>query len=161
MSTPTQPQPLIKETLLAAVRGSIGANTWRHLYVNIAGQTIDATDNGDKSCAVFVSGILSMFDLIDHGHATVTSTIRQMRQKGWQEVAITDPQPADVIIWDAVKFADGTSHQHIGFYIADQLAISNDSTQGTPQQHAWDFLGQRPIIKLLRWNFAAINQPSS
>ncbi|MDE2021814.1 MAG: hypothetical protein KGI71_02745, partial [Patescibacteria group bacterium] len=42
----------------AAVQNSIGTNLFRSLYYRINGKTIDVLDNGDLSCAVFVSSVL-------------------------------------------------------------------------------------------------------
>lgn len=133
---------------------SIGSNVFRNLYIRLEdGSEVDALKDGDLSCAVFVSGILSAIGLVDKGHATVTSTIKALEEAGWQEVAISSPLPADVIVWDEYTHDDGSATKHIGFYIGNDMAISNSSEKRSPQKHHWTYEGKRSPIKLLRYNF--------
>lgn len=142
----------MKKSLLQTVKNSIGSATFRNLYIETDGQESDALKDGDLSCAVFVSGILAMFGLIDEGHATVDTTVKHLKEAGWFEASLDSPEAGDIIVWDSVEYADGP-HKHIGFYIGDSLAISNNNKLKSPQQHHWQFDGTRRPTLLLRYHF--------
>ena len=113
------------------IYNSVGSNMFRNLYVfDESGSEYDAADNGDKSCALFVTGILKMFNRIDNLHSTASGTYKYISESpNWTQT--DSPQPGDVIFWD--KTADTTGH--VGFYIGEKFAISNDYKTGQPQQH--------------------------
>lgn len=93
-----------------------GSTMWQHLYlVDENGDEFDAADNGDKSCAYLVSSVLCIFQLIDKPHATVKSTLREMEKAGWRQVK--KPVKGAVIHWE----------EHLGFYLADDFVVSNNS----------------------------------
>ena len=132
----------------------MGTPIFRNLYVEIDGKEFDATENGNKSCAAFISGILSIFGLIDEGHATVDRTIVHLKEASWFEVDISKPEAWDVVIYKAITYSDGSSHKHMSFYIGDDQAISNNRNIGSPQQHHWLFDGTRKPIMILRYDFS-------
>ncbi|HET7827436.1 MAG TPA: hypothetical protein VFK97_01040, partial [Candidatus Saccharimonadales bacterium] len=83
-SEPGKPQRLYFESYIQLIRNSVGANTWRNFYVKTPSQDrFDALEDGDKSCAFFVSSILLMFKKVDSVHATVQSTVEDMKNHGW------------------------------------------------------------------------------
>lgn len=149
-----KPKLLVQKSLLQMAENSIEVSVFRNLYVQMEnGSEVDVLRDGDLSCAVFVSGLLSAFGLIDKGHATVESTLKALSAAGWQEVEPTHPEAGDVILWDGVLYEDGETHTHVGFYMGKDIAISNDSKSGTPQRHHWTFDGTRLPLKLFRYNF--------
>jgi hypothetical protein len=149
-----KPQLLIKKSLLQAIKNSIGSNIFRSVFIKDNGSQIDVMEDGIKSCAFFVSGILSMFGLIDRAHSTVKTTEEKLLEYNWQKVDVINPQPCDVIIWEEIEFEDGSRHKHIGFYVGGNKAISNDIDKRTPQSHDWIFNGKRQIESLLRYSFS-------
>ena len=149
-----KPKLLMKKSLLQAIRNSVDSNTFRNVFVKIDNTTEDVMENGIKSCAFFVSGLLAMFDLIDMAHATIKTTEKKLKEYNWQEVNVDTPIDGDVIVWEEIEFEDGSKNKHIGFYIGDNMAISNDMNKKTPQSHDWKFDGKRNIEKLLRYNFS-------
>lgn len=88
-----------------------------------------------------------MFNYIKGIHATVNSTIKDLKESGWKE--IDTPVIGSVIIWKPGE--DTNNHFHIGFYIGDNLAVSNDSFKKHPVKADWKFGGKREIDTIL-WN---------
>ncbi|HUX80924.1 MAG TPA: hypothetical protein VMV38_01220 [Candidatus Paceibacterota bacterium] len=111
----------------AAIKNSVGSNIYRNLYFHSNGTLVDILDDGDLSCAFFVTTILYLFGLITERHTTVKSALEDIRKSGWYE--IKEPRAGALIHWDYNKKDDGTQgkHHHLGFYIDAEHAISNDS----------------------------------
>jgi len=153
MTSQPKPKLLLKKSLLQSVHNAIGTPLFRNLYIELDGKESDALKDGDLSCAVFVSGILAMFGLIDEGHATVDTTVKYLKEAGWFETDLaSSPEAGDVIVWEQVDYADGP-HKHIGFYIGNHFAISNNDKLKSPQQHDWTFDNTRQPSFLLRYDF--------
>jgi len=142
------------ETYLAVIKNSIGSKLFRNLYIKINNKKIDATKNGMLSCAFFVSSILFLFKFIKEIHATVDSTIRDLKQSGWRE--IKKPTIGSILVWEEINFGKNDFHKHIGFYIGNNKAISNDYKSGKPIKHHFTFNNKRKI-KLILWNPTLIN----
>jgi hypothetical protein len=138
-----KPQIDILESYLNVIRNSPGTPMFRSLIVAIEGKPTNITKDGILSCAYFVSSILHMFQLIDTPHATVAGTVRAMEEAGWYKVEPATYLPAGrlpgaVLVWEE-KFAYGSSNKHIGFYVSDNMAISNDPRTRVPKLHHWTF----------------------
>lgn len=153
MSDQPKPKILLKKSLLQTVRNAIGIPLFRNLCVELDGKEIDVLEDGNLSCAAFVSGILAMYGLIDEGHTTVDNTVKYMKEAGWFETDLASPETGDVIVWGEVQYADGP-HKHIGFYVGNGQAISNSDKPKSPQQHDWTFNGTRQPTLLLRYDFS-------
>lgn len=129
--------PLFYQTYLAVINNSQGASLWRNFYAKVNGRETDITQNGNLSCAFFVSTLLVTFSLIKRIHATVKGTIKDLKKSGWR--MIKNPRKGSILIWEAKKEDDGKSYEHIGFYMGDKTAISNSSRVGKPVLHHWTF----------------------
>jgi hypothetical protein len=141
---------LLYDTYLAVIKNSVGSRMFKNMYVKIDGKKVDATQDGQLSCAFFVSGVLTMFGLIKKTHATVSSTVTDLKASGWTE--IKKPKIGCVVVWSQSDLETQGTHKHIGFYSGDKLAISNNSLRdGTPSEHPWTFNGKRKIEALF-WN---------
>lgn len=118
-----------------AIENSIGSNLFRNLYFRIEGEVIDVLDDGDLSCAIYVTTILYIFGLIKERHTTVVATIDDILRSGWYE--IKDARKGSLILWGYKKKDDGTQgkHKHVGFFINDDIAISNDSSTRVVTKH--------------------------
>ena len=128
-------------TYYARIEASIGSPLFRHLYAspgdtpgNAADITdvtdvTDVTDDGELSCAVHVSSVLSLVGLIDAPHATVATTVTALQKAGWQKTM--QPTMGAIVVWPAG--ADG--HAHIGFYLSDDEVVSNSTVQRVPVRH--------------------------
>lgn len=127
---------LIFDSYLAAIRNSLGANIFRNLWAKVDGRKKDILEDGDLSCATFVSAILLWFDLIKERHATVSGTLKDMKRAGWQK--IKKPKIGAVLHWEKA-FIDNAWNEHIGFYIGTGKAISNNFKKKVPILHHWTY----------------------
>lgn len=146
----------VNTSYLAAVRDSVGSRLFRHLYATDEhGSRVDILQNGRLSCAYFVAFILYHFQLIQTPHATVVSTVKDMEEHGWS--VVKTPEAGDVLVWEPSDIhAEGEMHEHIGFYVGEERAISNSSTTGEIVEHDWTYgtdnegNPNRRITKILR-----------
>jgi len=141
--------PLLKETYLMVIKNSIGSKMFRSLYAKVDGKKTDITRRGDLSCAFYASSVLFLFGLIKKKHATVSSTIKDLKRVGWKE--IKKPKIGSVLIWAEKEYENGEKYKHIGFYIGNEKAISNSPKYRYPIEHSWNRLQERKIVSIL-WN---------
>ncbi|MEK7537069.1 MAG: hypothetical protein AAB584_01310 [Patescibacteria group bacterium] len=127
---------LLGDSYFKAIENSIGSKLFRNLYLDKSGKKIDASNNGQFSCAVFVSWILRIFYLIEEGHATVDGTMKDVEKSGWYK--IQELKPGAVLVWEEI-FLNGSLNKHIGFYIGRNKAVSNSRTLKIPVKHHWTF----------------------
>lgn len=141
-------QALFK-SYIAAIKNSIGARTFRQLYLydQDADRVVEVLQNGNLACAYFVSSILLHFGLLDNFYVNVEEAIAAMKAKGWRSAK--RPVPGAVIIWAERRFRkNARPHKHIGFYIGPGRAVSNSSRTGYPVIHNLRPEG-RKIIEIL------------
>jgi hypothetical protein len=121
---------------LATIEGSIGSEMFRRLYAKVGDKPQDLLDNGLKSCAFFVSTVLSMpnFALLPFPNATVMGLMRSLEAKGWKKIDHYS-RPGEILIWENMKQADGEDHLHAGFFWGGDEAISHVDSSRTPQNH--------------------------
>ncbi len=129
---------ILFDSYLAFIKNSVGSNLFRNVFAKVNGRKKDIANNGELSCAFFTSSILCLFQLIKNVHATVGSTIKDLKKSGWQE--IKKPKIGSVLIW-----SKNNQHRHIGFYLGDNKAISNGKEKGQPIIHHWTYDGERKI----------------
>ena len=151
---------LKKKNYLTMIENSVKGQNWmfRNFYVEENRQEKDVLENGGLSCAVFVSSILYLANStlefsgkskwISFTHANVPSTEKDMLKNGWQEVK--DLKPGAVLVWESkLGNDDGIMHEHNGFYIGNDEAISNDSKgTGFPHKHHFTYNDTRKIEKI-------------
>ncbi|MBI2278550.1 MAG: hypothetical protein HYU81_00595 [Candidatus Brennerbacteria bacterium] len=132
------------DSYLTAIKNSVGANIFKTLWAEVDGQTEDILEGGKLSCASFVSGILAWFGLIKERHATVAGTVRDMQASGWE--VIPEPRPGCVLHWEKMK--ENGEHEHLGFYLGHDAAVSNSRTARTPIEHHWTYDGGRRVVAI-------------
>ncbi len=125
------------ENYLHSVKNSVDSKQFQILKALVDGKEKNLVKNGDLSCAYFVSAILLLENLIKERHATVNGTIRDMRDFGWKK--ISKPKIGCVLIWEKMEQGQNGSHEHIGFYIGEEKAVSNSSRFRVPKKHHWTF----------------------
>ena len=144
---------LTYQNYLQMIKASQGSRMFLRLYVLENNKKKDILKNGELSCAYYLSSILKIFDLISELHTTVKSTIEDMRKSGWQPTKKL--KSGNVLIWQEKKFPDGTIHQHLGFYLEQNKAISHRPEKKMPIIHHFTYgqtkTGQpkRKIIQIL------------
>jgi len=120
-----------EKNYLHMIKNSVGSNMFRNLYViDEQGNQFDATENGNKSCAIYVTAILKLFDKIDRLHSTASGTYKYISSSiNWSK---TDkPIMGDLVFWDKTDSSTG----HVGFFLDNNTAISNIDSTGNPQNH--------------------------
>jgi len=146
--------PILFDTYIAVIKNSVGSKIFRNSYAKINNKKTDILQNGNLSCAFFISSILVLFKLIKEIHGTVDETVRDLEQSGWQK--ITKPKIGSVIVWEKIDFGNKDFHKHIGFYIGNNKAISNSSKWKYPTIHRWTYGIKRnkPVRKVeaIFWN---------
>ncbi len=148
MSKEVKPILMIKDSYPTLIKNSVGANFWRNLYLKINGGQQDILQDGELSCAFFVSSVLLTLGLIKEIHTTVKGALADMKITGWQE--IKKLKLGSVLVWEE-KFG----HRHLGFFMGSQIAISNRSSLRKPGRHHITFgvkkdgSPRRKIIKIL------------
>ena len=149
----SQPKIILYNSYIQAIRNSVGSNLFRNLYMLIGKKEVDVLENGNLSCAVFVSSILYFFKLLPDLHATVSSTVADLEKSGW--ISVKRLRPGTVLVWEAQKFGN-ENHEHIGFYMGANRAISNSSKKHRPAWHHYEFgtKNGQPVrkIKQIFWN---------
>ncbi|MDP3731231.1 MAG: hypothetical protein Q8R34_01930 [bacterium] len=137
---------ILFDSYLQAIKNSVGSNIFKNLYAFVDGQRMDIYKNGGLSCPVFVSSILVLYGLIQGPprgpHANVMSVVKNMKDSGWRKVR--NPRPGAVLVWEAKETKDPAgdvypTHQHLGFYLGNSMAISNSSRAGHPIEHHWTY----------------------
>ncbi len=141
-------------TYQSIIKNSVGSKIFKNLYMSVDGVKTDITENGNLSCAFYVSSILLITKLIKSPHATVDGTVRDMLENDWVE--INEPKTGCVLVWEKTDFGGGHMHKHIGFFVGGETAISNNSKTGEICEHHFTFDSTRKIKKIL-WNSALEN----
>lgn len=131
-------EPILYDSYIAVIKNSVGTNMFRSLYARVDGKKEDILRGGDISCAFFVSSVLLIFRLVKEIHVTVAGTERDIKKFGWKKNS--EPRPGAIIVWKPKFFKEsGETHNHIGFYIGEEKAVSNDHFTGIPVVHDWLF----------------------
>lgn len=137
------------KSYLAMIRNAArGENhMFQTLFAEVDGVEEDIVRGGARSCGLFVSGVLLMNGLIAEMHAGVGGLERDMRASGWQ--LIDELREGAVIVWEARPGTDGSMHDHTGFFVGGEEAVSNDSN-GTliPHTHHYTYGNTRKIIRI-------------
>lgn len=151
------------ESYLEMIKNSVGTEMFKSFFVEENGVRRDVFSNGEHSCSYFAGSVLCLFGQQDKPHATVASTVRDLKDHGWVKVSRSDIKEGDVIVWEPIEFDDepGVPHAHIGFYIGNNQAISNDYKKGSPQVHALESEDRKiEAIYSGKAQFAKLPQPS-
>jgi len=152
---------LPQKSFLKALENAKGTKIFNTFYVldKRTGKERDVLNDGEFSCAFFVGGMLTLFGLLERPHATVTTTIEKIKERGHEPINPTNLEAGDIIVWEKQTFEDGTVNEHMGFYLGDERAVSTDYQKKEATHHHYTF-GQkrdgtpnRPIILAFRPRF--------
>ncbi len=144
---------LRKETCCAIVQNSIGSRTFNSSIVRYkdSGTVADIFNDGEYSCAFFVSAVLLLVQAIDRPRATVQSLKKSLEANpDWQKVEIEDRESGDVVFYEKTVFEDGSENAHVGFVISKDEAVSTDYKTKTVIRHP---IGLRPIEMIYRYSW--------
>jgi len=143
---------LIYDSYLQMIKNAVGTKMFCNLYLQSGKKKIDITENGELSCAFFVSNILLIWGLISKGHATIKSTRKDMEKNNWKEIPLAKIKPGDVVVWEEKKTRNNRICSHIGFYIGKEEAISHSDGVKAISLHHWTYNNQRNIVAVYRYN---------
>jgi len=146
---------LLYESYLRMIENSVGTKMFRNLYLEHGDRKIDVTENGDLSCAFFVSNVLLIWGLISEGHATIKGTIKDMKKNGWKKLPQKELKPGDIIVWEEKKSGKGRTCSHIGFYIGNEKTISHSDGIKAINCHHWTYNDRRKITAAYRHSFGS------
>ena len=142
---------LTYQNYLSIIKASQDSKMFRHIYVLDNNKKKDILKNGELSCVYYVSCILKLFNLIDQDispHATTSGLIKNMLNNDWEPTKKLIP--GNILIWE-----EKLEHQHIGFYLGKDKAISHRDEKRMPVIHHFTY-GQdkkgrpkRKIVKIL------------
>lgn len=136
---------LVYQNYLSMIKNSENSKMFRNVYILDNNKKKDILKNGELSCAYYVSCILKIFNLIDSKispHSTVSGTIKNMFNSDWQ--VTKKLVPGNVLVWEK-----NLGHEHLGFYLGKDKAISNCLKKKTPIIHHYTYNNKRKIIKIL------------
>jgi len=143
---------LLYDSYLKMIRNSVGTKMFRNLYLAKGSRKIDATEDGNLSCAFFVSNLLLIWGLISEGHATIKGTVKDMGKNGWKKISEKEMGPGDIIVWKDKKAEKGKIHSHIGFFIGRKEAISHSDGVKAISSHHWTYDDKRKITVIYRYS---------
>lgn len=143
--------PETYKTYLAMIKNSVGSGTFQNAYSSIGGESQDLTKGGSLSCGFFVSSLCVILRMIKEVHTTVSGTVSDLQLSAWQ--VVSEAQAGDILVWEAL---DG--HEHIGFYLGSDKAVSNSTEAGIIAEHHWTYGVEngrplRAIKQILRYDF--------
>lgn len=149
---------LQKETYLKMIKNSIGSKLFNSIIVKFkdTGKIKDVFENGQLSCASFVSSVLFLNNYIGSPHATVESTRKDLLKSGWNKIQSNNPKLGDVVVWEKVDFGNGQANQHIGFVLNKNQAVSTNWKKRKVVGHHITFGGvknkpKRAIVGVYRY----------
>jgi hypothetical protein len=144
---------LKNKNYLNSIKKSVGTEIFQNVFTEESNTEKDLTRDGQLSCALFVSSILKIFDLINplkSPHSTISGLLKNMKDSGWTEIKQLELSEGDVIVWEKIIDVDGEEHEHIGFYIGNERAVSNSSEKRVPTEHHYNYEGKRAIESCFR-----------
>ena len=135
------------DNYIYSIKKSIGSTLFQTVWAEVDGEKKDILNNGQYSCAIFLSSILLWFGLIKDRHATTAGLLKDMEKSGWYK--IDELKPGCILYWEFM-FKNGENNDHIGFYIGGEKAISNERDVSTPIEHHYTYgvKGGKPVRKI-------------
>ena len=152
---------LQKETYLRMIENSIGTKQFSSIIVkrNGSDETEDILQNGNYSCAFFVSSLLTICRMLKEPRTTVKGVRENiLSSPQWEEI-YSEVSPGDIIFWEKVKFDNGSENEHVGFAFNSHEAIStSDKERMVVRHHITSGLNEagqpkRKITAMFRYKF--------
>ena len=152
------------KTYIDTIKWSVWSKQYRNFWISKWWIDIDICQDGNLSCAYFVSNILKQFNLISAWSVNVWSTEKLLLQK-WRKIIDKDTQYDQIPIWSILVYewwfgVDGF-HTHVGFVIWDEMVVSNNSRQETQTdqeirtiaEHHYTYNWTREITNIYTYDF--------
>ena len=131
---------LRKETYIKMIENSVGTKLFNSIIIkNETGEVQDLLNDGEYSCALFVSSVLVLHLLLPRARTTVANLEKELTDhKSFIEVPKESIETGDVIFWESVTYEDGSQNRHVGFAISSHEAISTNYIEKCVVRHATD-----------------------
>ncbi len=120
------------------IENSIGNKLFNSIIVKEEDGTIrDLLNDGEYSCALFVSSILFLHSFTHKSRSTVMNLEKDLLENSlFKIIPENSIEQGDVIIWESVTYEDGSQNRHIGFAISDSEAISTSYIEKCVVKHS-------------------------
>lgn len=136
------------------IENSIGSRLFSSLFVTFedGGDTADILNDGELSCAFFVSSLLTLAGVMEKPCATVKKLTELITNDPlWVRVEEADATVGDVVIYKKVIFEDETEHAHIGLALNEDEVVSTSYEKKEVVRHPIDY---RPIESVHRYTWS-------
>jgi hypothetical protein len=118
---------LKKETYLKMIENSINARMFNSILIKEeSGVSRDLLNDGEYSCALFVSSVLFLNNLIQKTRSTVNNLEKDLLEHP-SFIHLengADIEPGDILFWESVTYEDDSANRHVGFAVSNSEAIS-------------------------------------
>ena len=144
---------LRKETYLKAIENSPGTKLFNSLLIRFkdSGKTVDILDDGELSCAFFVSSVLFLMQAVVKSCSTVQSLKKLIdASPDWFSIVPEKAESGDVVFYKKSLIEDGTESAHVGFVFGESDAISTDYITKSVIRHS---IGKREIDCIYRYTW--------
>ncbi|PIR05246.1 MAG: hypothetical protein COV57_00175 [Candidatus Liptonbacteria bacterium CG11_big_fil_rev_8_21_14_0_20_35_14] len=139
---------ILFDTYISTILSSIDSKMFKNCWFDDE-EKKDVSKDGDLSCALYISSVLKMFDLIKDRHVTVSGTVKDLEHNGWEK--INELKKGSILVWEKKLQSNNEWHKHLGFYIGDNEAISNSWKYKVPKKHHYTYDNTRKI-ETIYWN---------
>jgi len=129
---------LKKETYLKAIENSINTKLFNSIIVRETDGTVrDVLNDGEYSCALFVSSVLFLHNQVSRTRSTVNNLENDLKENStFKQIEDSSTiEAGDVLFWESVTYEDGTQNRHVGFAISSSEAISTNYIQKCVVKH--------------------------
>ncbi len=149
---------LRKKTYLKILENSVGNKMFNSLFVEFQNtkEVKDILEDGEFSCAAFVSSVLYLSGAVSRACATVKS-LREIFQKNdkWKKVAPGDIEAGDVLFWEKIKFENGSEAPHVGFALGKDEAVSTNYKKKAVDRHPIISGNGRKLEEVYRYSWGS------
>ena len=100
-----------KDNFCKLIENSLGSNQFRNYCLD----GVDVLEDGNLSCAFFVSSVLVLAGYLPRISFTVVGVEAQLNGllDVFESIQVTDIQPGDILFWNTSP--QSQNHKHIGF----------------------------------------------
>ncbi len=146
-------QFLQKETYIRTIENAEGTRLFNSIFVKKTGSdtVIDVCGDGEKSCAYFVSSVLTLVGIFDKPSTTVATVQNRMSTGGFMEISTNEIEAGDIVIWEK-QLLNNEENEHIGFALNKEEAMSTYFRERKVTRHPLTFgaTPERPERKIDR-----------
>lgn len=119
------------------IENSVGTKMFNSLYAEVDGEKKDILEDGNLSCACFVSSVMYLFEMIDMQRARTESLKKFLDESpNFVKVDCSDAEPGDIAIYGEVEYPNGRLFPHSGFVKDANTVVSTNYKKKAVDKHA-------------------------